>query len=107
MTYFDLRGAVGLQTFILWHLVNKVGKDVDYATLHGWWISQSFTVCQGVLVSWFESTRANYISQAKRVFCLSLEGLIPQCLDDSLVNPRADAMAMVSIKTRGTMVQSI
>ncbi len=67
-------------------LIYAVGRDPIVATDRDWFVATALAVRDHVIERWMASTRANYTSQCKRVYYLSLEFLIGRLLFDSLNN---------------------
>ncbi len=67
-------------------LIYAVGRDPIVATDRDWFVATALAVRDHVIERWMASTRANFTSQRKRVYYLSLEFLIGRLLFDSLNN---------------------
>ena len=67
-------------------LTYAVGRDPIVATDRDWFVATALAVRDHVIERWMTSTRANYTSQGKRVYYLSLEFLIGRLLYDALNN---------------------
>ncbi len=67
-------------------LTYAVGRDPIVATDRDWYVATALAVRDHVIERWMASTRANYASQRKRVYYLSLEFLIGRLLFDTLTN---------------------
>ena len=78
--------VTALRDSIVHKLTYAVGRDPIVATDRDWFIATALAVRDHVLERWMASTRANYTSQCKRVYYLSLEFLIGRLLFDSLNN---------------------
>ena len=78
--------VAALRHSVVHKLTYAVGRDPIVATDWDWFIATALAVRDHVLERWMASTRANYISQGKRVYYLSLEFLIGRLLHDSLNN---------------------
>jgi glycogen phosphorylase len=78
--------VVALRRNVVAKLINAVGRDPVVATDRDWFIATALTVRDHVIERWMASTRANYTSQRKRVYYLSLEFLIGRLLFDALNN---------------------
>jgi starch phosphorylase len=78
--------VVALRRTVVAKLINAVGRDPVVATDRDWFLATALTVRDHVIERWMASTRANYTSQRKRVYYLSLEFLIGRLLFDSLNN---------------------
>jgi starch phosphorylase len=79
-------GVDALRRSVVAKLTNAVGRDPVVATDRDWFFATALTVRDHVIERWMASTRANYTSQRKRVYYLSLEFLIGRLLFDSLNN---------------------
>ena len=75
-----------LRDSVVAKLTYTVGRDPMVATDRDWFIATALAVRDHVVERWMASTRANYTSQRKRVYYLSLEFLIGRLLFDSLNN---------------------
>ena len=80
VTASDFRGRITAK------LTYQVGKSVDTASEHDWFIATALAVRDAVVDRWFETTRAAYRTGAKRVYYLSLEFLIGRLLFDTIGN---------------------
>ena len=78
--------VAALRDSVVAKLTYAVGRDPIVATDRDWFIATALAVRDHVLERWMASTRANYASQCKRVYYLSLEFLIGRLLFDSLNN---------------------
>ena len=78
--------VAALRQSVVTKLTYAVGRDPIVATDWDWFMAAALAVRDHVLERWLASTRANYISQGKRVYYLSLEFLIGRLLHDSLNN---------------------
>jgi starch phosphorylase len=78
--------VVALRDSVVAKLTYAVGRDPIVATDRDWFLATALAVRDHVLERWMASTRANYTSQGKRVYYLSLEFLIGRLLFDSLNN---------------------
>ena len=78
--------VVALRRNVVAKLINAVGRDPVVATERDWFMATALTVRDHVIERWMASTRANYTSQRKRVYYLSLEFLIGRLLFDALNN---------------------
>jgi glycogen phosphorylase len=67
-------------------LTYAVGRDPIVATDRDWFVATALCVRDHVIERWMASTRANYTTQGKRVYYLSLEFLIGRLLFDTLNN---------------------
>ena len=79
-THSDLRSAT------LRHLEFSLGKDLPHAHVYDLRMALSLAVRDRIITPWFESTRATYARQGKRVYYLSMEFLIGRLLEDAIVN---------------------
>ncbi len=68
------------------HLAYSLGKDPAHAQVTDWRHALSLTVRDKIVDPWFDSTRATYAGQHKRVYYLSMEFLIGRLLEDAVVN---------------------
>ena len=75
-----------LKDSVLSHLKYTLGKDADHATIYDWRVALSQAVRDRIVDPWFETTRATYRNDAKRVYYLSMEFLIGRLLEDAMVN---------------------
>jgi glycogen phosphorylase len=75
-----------LRRTVVAKLTYAVGRDPIVATDRDWFVATALTVRDHVIERWMASTRANYTSQGKRVYYLSLEFLIGRLLFDALNN---------------------
>jgi starch phosphorylase len=75
-----------LRDSVVAKLTYAVGRDPIVATDRDWFIATALAVRDHVVERWMASTRANYTSQRKRVYYLSLEFMIGRLLFDSLNN---------------------
>ena len=71
---------------ILGKLIYQVGKDLDHATRHDWFVALALAVRDRLVDGWMTTTRTVYDADRKRVYYLSLEFLIGRLLEDSLRN---------------------
>lgn len=78
--------VAALRRSVVAKLTYAVGRDPIVATDRDWFIATALAVRDHVIERWMASTRANYTSQRKRVYYLSLEFLIGRLLFDSLNN---------------------
>ena len=78
--------VAALRQSVVTKLTYAVGRDPIVATDWDWFMAAALAVRDHVLERWLASTRANYDSQGKRVYYLSLEFLIGRLLHDSLSN---------------------
>ncbi len=79
-------GVAALRNSVVAKLTYAVGRDPIVATDRDWFVATALAVRDHVIERWMASTRANYASQGKRVYYLSLEFLIGRLLLDSLNN---------------------
>jgi glycogen phosphorylase len=79
-------GVAALRNRVVAKLTYAVGRDPIVATDHDWFVATALAVRDHVIERWMASTRANYASQGKRVYYLSLEFLIGRLLLDALNN---------------------
>ena len=56
-----------LKDSVLSHLKYTLGKDADHATIYDWRVALSQAVRDRIVDPWFETTRATYRNDAKRV----------------------------------------
>lgn len=75
-----------LKDAVLRHLMFTLGKDARHASLYDWRMALSFALRDRIVKPWFDSTRATYRKDAKRVYYLSLEFLIGRLLEDAAIN---------------------
>ena len=75
-----------LRNSVVAKLIYAVGRDPVVATDRDWFVATALCVRDHVIERWMASTRANYSSQCKRVYYLSLEFMIGRLLFDSLNN---------------------
>jgi starch phosphorylase len=75
-----------LRRTVVAKLTYAVGRDPIVATDRDWFVATALAVRDHVIERWMASTRANYTSQGKRVYYLSLEFLIGRLLFDALNN---------------------
>jgi glycogen phosphorylase len=80
------KDVAALRDSVVAKLTYAVGRDPIVATDRDWFIATALAVRDHVVERWMTSTRANYASQRKRVYYLSLEFLIGRMLFDSLNN---------------------
>ena len=100
----DSAAPVDVTTFraeILRHLNYSLGKDEGHASLYDWRVSLSLALRDLVVAPWFESTRATYKKQGKRVYYLSMEFLIGRLVEDVAVNLRVEETAEAAIASLG------
>jgi len=75
-----------LRDLVVAKLTFAVGRDPGVATERDWFLATALATRDHVAERWMASTRANYASQAKRVYYLSLEFLLGRLLQDALTN---------------------
>nr|WP_259918718.1 glycogen/starch/alpha-glucan phosphorylase [Jannaschia sp. M317] len=83
------------------HLKASLGKDPDHATRHDWRLAMSMAVRDRVVDPWFESTRATYAKQGKRVYYLSMEFLIGRLIEDVTLNLGLEDIAREAMASLG------
>lgn len=83
------------------HLKSSLGKDPAHASAHDWRIALSLALRDQVVDPWFESTRATYAAQGKRVYYLSMEFLIGRLIEDVSINLGFDSIAAEAMAARG------
>ena len=75
-----------LRDTMLWHLQFSLGKDLAHAQTYDMRMALTHAVRDRIVAPWFNSTRAAYAAQSKRVYYLSMEFLIGRLLEDGLIN---------------------
>ena len=90
-----------LKDSILSHLKYAIGKDAEHATLYDWRVALSMATRDRIVDPWFESTRATYRNDAKRVYYLSMEFLIGRLIEDVAVNLGLDEVAEQALSELG------
>ncbi len=75
-----------LKDIVLHKLKYAIGKDPEHATIYDWRVALSLAVRDHIMDPWFDSTRATYRADAKRVYYLSMEFLIGRLLEDAMTN---------------------
>jgi glycogen phosphorylase len=75
-----------LRDSVIAKMIYSVGRDPTVATDRDWFVATALSVRDHVIERWMASTRANFTSQCKRVYYLSLEFMIGRLLFDSLNN---------------------
>lgn len=86
---------------ILRHLKLSLGKDDRHASTYDWRMALSLTLRDLVVDPWFESTRATYAENGKRVYYLSMEFLIGRLIEDVAANLGLDEVAREAIGSLG------
>jgi starch phosphorylase len=77
-----------LRNAVLRHLTYTLAKDAAHAQLYDWRMALTYAIRDEIVDRWFESTRATYDQDAKRVYYLSMEFLIGRLLEDAITNLR-------------------
>lgn len=83
----QLRGdAESLRRYILEHLHYTLGKDKYSATKQDFYQAVAYTVRDQLIGRWIQTQQQYYDADVKRVYYLSLEFLMGQTLQNSLIN---------------------
>lgn len=90
-----------MKTEILKHLRFSLGKDAEHASIYDWRMALSLAVRDQMVETWFDSTRATYLSEAKRVYYLSMEFLIGRLIEDMIANLGLEAKARRAMAALG------
>jgi starch phosphorylase len=77
-----------LRNAVLRHLTYTMAKDAAHAQLYDWRMALSYAIRDEIVDRWFESIRATYNADAKRVYYLSMEFLLGRLLEDAITNLR-------------------
>jgi starch phosphorylase len=67
-------------------LVYSVGKDNAMATSRDWFYATAYMTRDHLIARWMETMRSYYVTDAKRVYYLSMEFLMGRTLMNSLLN---------------------
>ena len=98
---------VVLQQEILRHLKLSQGKDPEHASRYDWRMALSLALRDMIVEPWFESTRATYQANGKRVFYLSMEFLIGRLIEDVAINLGVDEIAAQAMDALGLDYKTI
>ena len=98
---FLLPSAQSFGAAIDHHLKSSLGKDPTHASAYDWRIALSLAVRDHVVDPWFESTRATYAGQGKRVYYLSMEFLIGRLIEDVTTNLGLEHIAAQAMQDLG------
>ncbi|SMF94580.1 starch phosphorylase [Methylomagnum ishizawai] len=75
-----------LKTALVNRLIYSIGKDPIDTHERDWFFALAHVVRDQITLRWMESMRQYYLSDAKRVYYLSMEFLIGRTLDNALLN---------------------
>jgi starch phosphorylase len=78
--------AASIKQSLANHLTYTVGKDSITATDRDWFFTAAYVARDRLIDRWMETMRGYYISDAKRVYYLSMEFLMGRTLMNSLLN---------------------
>ena len=71
-------------------LVYSVGKDNAMATSRDWFYATAYMTRDQLIERWMQTMRSYYVTDAKRVYYLSMEFLMGRTLMNSLLNLSID-----------------
>ncbi len=80
------RDAASLKESLTNRLIFSVGKDSITATQRDWLYATSFATRDHLIERWMETMRSYYISDAKRVYYLSMEFLMGRAMKNAMLN---------------------
>ncbi|MBI5659560.1 MAG: glycogen/starch/alpha-glucan phosphorylase [Nitrosomonadales bacterium] len=78
--------AASIKQSIANHLTYAVGKDSITATDRDWFFTAAYVTRDRLIDRWMETMRGYYVSDAKRVYYLSMEFLMGRTLMNSMLN---------------------
>ncbi len=92
------RDAAALKEALTNRLIFLVGKDSITATQRDWLYATAFATRDHLIERWMETMRAYYVSDAKRVYYLSMEFLMGRAMKNAMLNLGLEPAARAALK---------
>jgi len=96
-----------LHRSIAHRLVFSVGKDAITATTRDWFHATAFMTRDRLIARWMETMRSYYVSDAKRVYYLSMEFLMGRTLMNGLLNLSFDQECSQALQQHGVDLRQV
>ena len=88
-------------------LVYSVGKDNAMATPRDWFYATAYMTRDQLIERWMQTMRSYYVSDAKRVYYLSMEFLMGRTLMNSLLNLSIEPQCREALQQHGVDMQQV
>jgi starch phosphorylase len=88
-------------------LVYSVGKDNAMATTRDWFYATAYMTRDHLIARWMETMRSYYVTDAKRVYYLSMEFLMGRTLMNSLLNLSIEEQCRNALQQQGVELDQV
>lgn len=88
-------------------LVYSVGKDNAMATSRDWFYATAYMTRDQLIERWMQTMRSYYVTDAKRVYYLSMEFLMGRTLMNSLLNLSIEPQCREALLRHGVDLQQV
>lgn len=88
-------------------LVYSVGKDNAMATPRDWFYATAYMTRDHLIERWMQTMRSYYVTDAKRVYYLSMEFLMGRTLMNSLLNLGIDTPCREALQKHGVDLRQV
>ncbi len=88
-------------------LVYSVGKDNAMATPRDWFYATAYMTRDQLIERWMQTMRSYYVTDAKRVYYLSMEFLMGRTLMNSLLNLSIEPQCREALQQHGVDMQQV
>jgi starch phosphorylase len=88
-------------------LVYSVGKDNAMATTRDWFYATAYMTRDQLIERWMQTMRSYYVTDAKRVYYLSMEFLMGRTLMNSLLNLAIEAPCKAALAQHGVDLHQV
>jgi len=96
-----------VQESLTHRLVYSVGKDNAMATPRDWFYATAYMTRDHLIERWMQTMRSYYVTDAKRVYYLSMEFLMGRTLLNSLLNLSLESPCREALQQHGVELQQV
>ena len=101
------KDALSVRESLTHRLVYSVGKDNAMATPRDWFYATAYMTRDHLIERWMQTMRSYYVTDAKRVYYLSMEFLMGRTLMNSLLNLSIEAPCRDALQQHGMDLQQV
>jgi starch phosphorylase len=101
------KDAASVRESLTRRLVYSVGKDNAMATPRDWFYATAYMTRDHLIERWMQTMRSYYVTDAKRVYYLSMEFLMGRTLMNSLLNLAIEAPVRDALQQQGVDLRQV